>query len=123
MSETKISLGNKEILLNTSLLIPKDETVKIELDTKDGNPIVINIGFAENEDADKAKIEVSGENDVGLILFTNWIRPMGHTMVKAIQVAQSEDGDVISFLATASKTGDVYRLNIQFMKEAGNESK
>ncbi|WP_395763883.1 DUF6864 domain-containing function [Stutzerimonas balearica] len=117
-----IKLGNKEILLSTIVLIPKDEEATIELDPKDGHIIVFRVKFSEDESISNAKINLDGEGQEGIIEFVNWIKPLGHSLLKPIKLAESEEGDVISFLATGSKSSDLYRLTIQFMKEPAHVS-
>lgn len=116
-------LGSKEILLSDNYLVPKDEHLIIDLDPKDGHVLHLKIIFTENDSIDKAQLNIDGNEDGGTIEFVNWTRPLGHSLQKPIQLAELDDnGDVISFIATASKSGDLYRLAIQFMKESVNGS-
>ncbi|MFI2819283.1 hypothetical protein [Vreelandella piezotolerans] len=112
-----------------TLLIPEDDAAYIPVHIDDAEePLEVEVRFHEDEEGsdDKNKpktgMSIEGEKDRAIVTFMNWNKPFGSTLQKPISFASSEEGDEVMLMATASKSGGIYLLNIQFLKkEAGSE--
>ena len=112
-----IKIGDKIHLGSYKLFVREDEEAQIVLNLPNSNtPLNIKIQFASNEDEpDKRRLEVTGDGQDALVVFTNWNSGMGVITQKHVGFAQSQDGDEVSFLASVRKGGKVRELDIQFL--------
>lgn len=124
-----IRIGGLSLIQSHTLLIPATESAFIQINPEDAeSPLEVEIRFIEEElQGDEKKRPKSGlsiepKDDYATITFKNWTSPLGSSLQKAIPFASSEEGDEILLMASANKSGDVYVLNIQFLrKEASDE--
>lgn len=112
-----MKIGDKIHLGSYKLFIRDDEEAQITLKLPDSEiPLNIKIQFASNEDEpDKRRLEVTGDGQDALVIFTNWNSGLGVITQKHVNFAQSQDGDEVSFLASVRKGGKVRELDIQFL--------
>lgn len=124
-----IRIGSLSHIETHTLLIPEDDAAYIPVHIDDAEePLEVEVRFHEDEEGsdDKNKpktgMSIEGEKDRAIVTFMNWNKPFGSTLQKPISFASSEEGDEVMLMATASKSGGIYLLNIQFLKkEAGSE--
>lgn len=120
-----IKIGDLLLLQSHTLLIPKGETVNMELrfEEDDHNePLLMSLKFTEDEpnkeskERPKSGLTITGEEKRAEITFLNWNKPFGSSIQKPISFAETAEGEELFLMANARSSGDVYELIIQFLK-------
>lgn len=120
-----IKIGELTLLQSHTLLVPKEQTVTMELrlDEDDhDDPLLLSLCF-ENDEVDKEKnekpksgLKVTGEAKDAKITFLNWNKPFGSSLQKPLSFAVSTEGEEIYIMASARSSGTIYELTVQFLK-------
>ena len=123
-----IKIGKLSLLETHTLLVPKDERVYYTLNIDDSDePLNIELFFSEDDIKDehsgggKSGLSIEAEEDKAVINFINWNNPFGSSLKKPVSFASSDVGDEVYLLATASLSGSIYVLNVQFLKKEAND--
>jgi hypothetical protein len=115
-----ITIGQWEILLTTSLIIPEGESARLILTPED--PLIVNIRFVTTPEAQdeqqKTTLTASGEGNNGGLLFTNWNNSLGATTALPMEFASDDSGRQIAVMASAKKIGACHEVFLQFMRRA-----
>lgn len=120
MATLPIAVGQWEILLTTSLLIPEGETARLTLTPED--PLIVNIRFVTTPPPEgeqpKTTLTASGEGNDGGLLFTNWNNSLGSTIALPFEFASDDSGRRIAVMASAKRVGACHEVFLQFMRRA-----
>jgi len=117
-----IKIGNRVLLLSTTLFIPQNEECTILLEVGDDDPLPFIIKFEENKDnAGKSGLNIHGENNTGIITFTNWTSSIGQSTQKPVIFGTTDNKEPLSLIANITKIDKLYKMDIQFMKEAHDD--
>lgn len=119
-----ITVGGRRVISTDTIFIPLNESATVELSPEaDDNHIYLTINFIETDDNEKNQptYSISGVGHHGTLTLTNWTKPFGSNVTKPIFFASTDTGRHISCIFSASKVGEAYRIDIQFM--IGDEKK
>lgn len=122
-----VKIGEYELLMSETLLVPEGDTVEIEYDDGKGNDFKVLIRFEDdlNLTNDKGKpkplFNVEPHGDCGLLLFKNWKSTLGASFKDPVEFARLDSGSKLSLLAQVSFTGELYRATIQMMAKGGRK--
>lgn len=119
MSDAIITINEWEILLTTTLLISEGDEAKILLTPED--PLIVRVKIESFEpkegEKQKATISVSGKDNDGVLLFSNWKSPIGAAIIEPIEIADDDENRTIAVVCSAKKIGICHEVFLQFMRK------
>ena len=122
------TVGNRRIVLSDTVLVPSGEEAEITVDV--GTDDILNLVFRfyeseadpETKEKPNATFTVEGDENRGVMTFSNWVAPFGASITRPVDIARSERGEEITFLGNIVKLGEMYKVEFQLMiKEMSND--
>ena len=110
------TVGDRQVIMNTSLLVPDGEEAKVEVLIGKWN-FVLYVVF-KPEDADEPRIEwaMVGDKEGLRATFKGWKNKIAASTRAPIQVGQTDDGNrPVGVMFYHQRTGRLNRIDIQVM--------
>lgn len=116
------TVGGREIVHSTTLMIPKGEKGRVAFDIGAWR-VVFNVVFEQKPPAgglgQAVPVPPTGviteHNGEGILTLTNWDNPLGTASTVPWRVGKSNDGHVLGLLAVVHAIGDLRSVGLQFM--------
>lgn len=114
-------IQGREIVLSKNFLIPRGESLRIELPIE-GWTTPVFISFTDNpNEPNNRRIDVHRqEMDQIHFEFINWDNPLGTALISPAEFAVLSNRDRLFFLAVNYRIGQTNNFSIQVMKETGH---
>lgn len=118
-----IKIGNREVIHSASMIIPSKEVASTSF-TVDSWEIRTKFSFIKDQEKNsKGAIKVEITEGFPHIKLVNWENSLGTATVEPIQLGETKDGYIISFMLTHWLVGTTNKLDAQFLKEKPNDTK
>ncbi len=121
-----IKVGKRDVLLNTIIFIPINETSEIELNLGESDLLHVVIAFENGKSSEKdlkPSFSVEGDGNKGIITFKNWNETFGSSISEPLIFASDDEGNGVSFMGNVVKHGEMYKAELQFMRESNSNVK
>lgn len=114
-------VGNRKVLLFESLIIPIDEEAEISVPIRGGD-IRIKLSFEDVKTAipEESRLDFEMTDEVLHFRFRNWKNPIPTVIKEPVQIATTDTGNAVYFLLCHWRTGNMNRIDLQFMIDAPN---
>jgi hypothetical protein len=117
--------GNREVVVNRTFLLPKNETASFEGDLRLGKLNICVIAKEDEEAKDattsweftipqqQAAVAMLSMHPTLTITLTNWKNPLGLTFTKPIKIGQQGDGTAIGMNMVVHRIGDIHLVTLE----------
>lgn len=114
----KITVGGRELIASTSLLVPEGEDAWICF-SADEWEVKLNVKFIDNKEDPTQTFTFDGKDDHGVLTFQNWNQTLPGAAQKPFILGET-NGRKVSFLFSGSAVQDIKLINLFFFWEKAN---